>query len=374
VTWAIGAVLAGAALAAAPRLDWWRARPRWARAAAAAAGALVAFAAAGFAAFVLGELRAGGQLVAVSEMRPAWEFPSIGLPFLAVTAAGGALAWGRPEGRAARLAVWAVAAVLGAAVVRNVGLAALAMIPGVAAAGEDAPAPGRPGRAGVAALAAAVALALLMAVVLSDRDDPAGAGVDWRRVPRSAAEVVRTRLEAPVFNSWDWGGYLDWAWEGAPRTFLDGRLGDRARLAEHDAIVAGDPGPVLDGQGIRTALLRPVWGNSGRLVPAVWWFLRHPEWRLVDASDGLVFARIPLPAGVAPLPAQDAWPAVIRAVELAEEQRDLPVHAEFTRAMALLELGRVPEARAAFERGRAATPEVARQYLGLDAVLARFGR
>ncbi|HEX9241073.1 MAG TPA: hypothetical protein VF875_01395 [Anaeromyxobacter sp.] len=365
-SWAIGMALAGTALVAAPRLDFWRRQPLALRLGAAAAAALLALPAARFALFVAREL-SGGVLVAVTEMRPTWEFPGIAIPFVALAGAAGALAWGRPEGRPARLALSAAALLLGLVVVRNVGLAALALIP-AAAAGAPPPTSARPRRA-AHALAAAALLALGV-LVARDRDCPFGVGVDWRVFPRDAAEFVKSAgLGAPVYNSWDWGGYLAWAWDGAPRTFLDGRLGDEQRMADHDAIESGDPGPVVERYGFRTALVRSIWNNSGRLLPVVPWLLGNPEWRLVRATDGLVFARAPLPAGMEPLPSRDAWRVVLREAELALEQGELPPDAPFTRSIALLQLGARREALEAFEQGRRASPEVASRYAALGAAV-----
>jgi hypothetical protein len=373
-SWAIGAALAAISIATAPRLDFWRRQPIPLRLVAGAGAALLAWPALRFAAFVLAELTGAGRLVAVTEMRPTWEFPTIAGPFLAVAVAALALAWGRSESRLPRLALWAASLVLGAVVVRNVGLAALAMIPG-AALGASEPSGAGPRRPAAAPVAAAAVLAALAVLVARDREYPWGVGVDWRQFPRDAAQFVKAAgLGEPVYNSWDWGGYLAWAWDGAPRTFLDGRLGDERRMAEHDAVESGDPRPVLERYGFRTALVRTTWLNSGRLLPIVPWMLHSPDWRLVRASDGLVFARVPLPAGVVELSPRDAWAVVLREAELALEQGEPPLDAQFTRAIALLQLGERSGAREAFELGRRAAPLLARQYGTLEAAVGAGSR
>jgi hypothetical protein len=371
VTWALGAALAGAAIAAGPWLAFWRAQRPVVRLLSAAAVVAAAVPAARFAGFVLGELGRGGLLFAVTEMRPTWEFPSLAWPLAALATAGLALGWGAREGRAPRLAVWALAAVLGAMVVRNVAFAALAMVPVALRGLASWPARARSApRERTLVAASALAVALLLGLVLRDRDHPFGTGVDWGQFPREAAEHVRSApLEGPVFNSWDWGGYLAWAWRGAPRTFLDGRLSDRRRLADHDAVVGGNPGDALERYRFRTVLLQPLFRNSGRLAPGVLWFLRHPEWRLVHARDALVFARAPLPAGVAEASPADAWRVVLRHAAVVEEQDEPPLHARYTRAIALLELGDVAGARSAFEEARRIAPALAGAYAELGWVI-----
>jgi hypothetical protein len=370
VTWALGAGLAGIAVAARPRLDFWRARPPAARAAAAALVAIAAVPAARFAWFVARELGGGGVLRGVTEMRPTWEFPQLLWPFLAVAGAGLGLAWGRADGRVRRLAVWVAAVAMGLVVVRNVAFAALALVPG-ALEGLAAAERAVPRRAAGWITAGAGALAVALgAVALSEKAPRAGVGVDWRYFPRASAEFVRDRgLESPVFNSWDWGGYLGWAWAGAPRTFLDGRLADAAKLEDHDAALSEEPRAVLERYGFRTVVLEPLFRNTGRLVPSLSWFLSSPEWRLVHAADALVFARTPLPPGVAEAPRAEVWRLVLAEAALRAEQGETAEHVPFTRAIALLELGDAYAARDAFGEGARRTPALAARYGELGAVI-----
>ncbi len=373
VTWTLGAALAGAAIAAGPWLAFWRAQRGPVRVASAALVAVGAVAAARFAAFVVRELGGGGLLAEVTEMRPTWEFASVVWPFAAFALAALAAAWGGPDGRRPRVAVWALAAVLGALVVRNVAFAAIAMLPPAFLGLASAPARLRDVRAGRAIVAgSALAVLALLALEVRDRDYRLGVGVDDRLLPREAAAYVASaRLESPIFNSWDWGGYLAWAWNGAPRTFLDGRLQDRQSLADHDAVIAGD-GAVIDRWRFRTIVLQPLFRNSGRLVPGLAWFLSSPDWKLVHARDALVFARAPLPAGVAEAPEADAWRVILREADVLKEQGDAPLHADYSRTIALLRLGDLAGAREAYAAAWRAAPELAAQYPGLgDAVAAR---
>jgi hypothetical protein len=56
------------------------------------------------------------------------------------------------------------------------------------------------------------------AVMLSERRDP------FRDVPVLATSAVE-RLDLPdrVLNPYHWGGYLEWAWAGRRKVFIDGR-------------------------------------------------------------------------------------------------------------------------------------------------------
>ncbi len=368
VSWALGAAFVGLRLALEPRLDfWWEAWRRRRLVPLAAVAVALALAGAGalpFAAFVLAERARGGLLHAVTEMRPTWEIPQILWPYLGVSALALAMAAAGSAGRWRRLALWAAALALGLSVARNAAFASLVMaspaLEGLAQGRAEVLPRLGPRSAAAAALAA---LAALLWIAWRDPDPPPGWGVRRLAVPADAAAFVRGQgLPEPVFNSWDHGGYLDWAWNGRPRTFLDGRLMDPALIAEHDAVVsAAEPEAVLARRGFGTVLLQALHRNSGRLAQAVPWFLAHPGWRLVRASDALVFARAPLPAGVDPLPASDAWRHVIVQAEAARSSRPEPPHALYSRALALWQLGD-PGAPAAIAEAVAAHPELAAAY------------
>lgn len=372
-TWTLGATFAALGMASRGAVDFVRRQPLVLRIGLLGVAFLALRGAASFAWFVAREIRDGGLLAQVTEMRSTWEFPSVLWPFASVAAAGAVLAWGAPAGRWRRVGVWAAALVTGLVVVRNVAFAALAMVPGALEGLSSFPP--RSARARLLAPAGPVVLAVLLVLALRDRDPPWGAGVDWRGLPRQSAEFVKTSgVPFPVFNTWDQGGYLDWAWNGEPRTFADGRLHDAAALADHDSVMSGSPGAVLERRGFRTVLLQPLFRNSARIAPAVFWFTSNPGWRLVHASDALVFTVAPLPPGVSELPRREAWRVVSRYADLLAEQNEWPPHVEFTRAIALLELGDARAALAAYERGVRAAPVVARQYAPLRHVLETRAR
>lgn len=373
VSWTIGAVFAGLVLVARPNLEFWRRQRRWVLAGAALVAAAVLAEAGRFALGVLGSLGRGEVFEGVIEMRPTHEFPLVAWPFGVLAALGGTLAWNGRAERYGRLLLVLAATVLGFLVVRNVAFAALvigfAAVEGLASQPEVVRA--QAVRRG-APWAAAMALAALVALAARDRDPPIGLGIDWRWFPRDAAEWVRSRdLPGPVFNSWTLGGYLDFAWGGRPATFLDGRLGGGDRLALHDAIeVAASAEPALARGGFGTLVVAPLYGNSAMLVEAVPWLLGRPEWRLVRATDALVFVREPLPAGVTPLDPSEAWRAILRATEPLADQVFLGVeHLSFTRAIAHLWLGDEASARREYEAGRRRHPRVAVQYRILERLL-----
>ncbi|MBI5014191.1 MAG: hypothetical protein HZB55_01710 [Deltaproteobacteria bacterium] len=319
LSWAPGAALVLAPVALAPRLDFWRAQWGQAHRRPLIVGLAVLAAAGGWRAAsvvlsILQAKRADGGLSLVTEMQPVWTFPELLVPFGAAALLCLALSWSVPEGRGRRLALWALAVALGSVAARNVGLGLLGLAP-----------PAMEGivrstwherllvRRAVPALAG-VAAVVLVAAAVQDRDPPWGVGVRWELVPRDAARFVKdASLPAPLLNSFDIGGYLDWAWGGAPPTFIDGRVfGANPTFADLDALenAQGAEG-ILERRGIRTIVLRALFYDSGRLLPLVEWLLSRPDWSLVRANDALVFVRAPLPERLEPLHPREAWRYVL---------------------------------------------------------------
>lgn len=368
VTWAMGAALAAANLALLPDPSVWRrlrdAHPRAVPAAAIALGAAAAAVAGRFALRVLGYWRAG-QISGITEMLPTWEFPEVAWPFAAFTAFAGIAAWGPPRGRWRRLALVAIAIAPGTIVVRNVALSAIATVPSALAGLAGRPEPARAARRAVAAGAAALA-ALVLVLALRDRNPRPGVGVEWDEFPRDAAAFVKdARLPEPIFDDLDLGGYLDFAWGGSPPTFVDGRV-PAGRVADHDAIVGlGAPEETLARRGFRTIILSPLFEYSGAILPVVPWLLEHPGWRLVRATDALVFVRAPLPPGIAALDPADGWRAVLRRIDVVARRGAPSPHLAYSRAIADYWLGDLVAARRAWAEAAARNPGGAARYPGV---------
>jgi len=366
VSWALGVAFVILHLALLPDRNFWRARlassPRLALA---AGGVAVVFAIAGAARFAarVARLFLDGQVSTVLEMEPAWRFPEAFLPFVVVAALGVLLAWGDREGRLRRLALLMASVSIGSIVVRNLAFAALCLAPAAFAGLERWPMPRVTHGARLLPPLAVAAGIALVAQAIRDPSGEWGVGIVPGSVPRDAAEfVVRAGLPEPVFNSFDFGGYLDFAWAGRPHTFLDGRLSPPSRVADHAALTRlRDPEGVIGKYGFRTIVLKPLYDHYGSIVPVVPWLLENPEWSLVRTNDALVFVRGPLPARVRALPAAAAWRHVL--------QRAHGSHGPYTEAIALLQLGDERAAARAFNDGVRRNPAVAGQYATLGEYL-----
>lgn len=116
--------------------------------------------------------------------------------------------------------------------------------------------------------------------------------LDWEhsRFPAHATSFLDAqKLPAPLFNSYDFGGYLIWRLYPRYQVYIDGRT-DLYGHAFFDNFlqvyqVQADPRPTLDRQGIRTVLLEP---NSSLAS-----FLRtQTDWkRVYEDPVAVIFSR-----------------------------------------------------------------------------------
>lgn len=112
---------------------------------------------------------------------------------------------------------------------------------------------------------------------------------EYRFPARAAAFLEAQKLPAPLFNSYDFGGYLIWRLYPQYRVYIDGRtdLYGRPFFDQFLAIyqVTADPRPALNREGIRTVLVEP----ESRLAS----FLRtQAEWkRVYEDPTAVVFSR-----------------------------------------------------------------------------------
>lgn len=182
---------------------------------------------------------------------------------------------------------------------RNVGLSTFMLMPVVAVqlsglgAGE-APADGPPRREPgwlyallLVLMVGLVGLSLKASLARSDR-------VFAPYTPRSAVEYLRrVQPQGPMFNTYEWGGYLIWSLGPQQRVFIDARTDVMGRelMTAYLRLTALQPGwrAVLDRYRIQWAVLPPdtPLGQALRLTPG--FALAHA------AADFEVFVRTPGP-------------------------------------------------------------------------------
>ena len=133
---------------------------------------------------------------------------------------------------------------------------------------------------------------------------------EWR-YPSGAAEFLRAHhLTGPIFNTYEYGGYLIWKMWPQERVFIDGRslseslFQDYGRILYNVEEAGGKSAPqLLDQYGIQTIVMNTFEYSQGlvyRLAPSLA-DPRQTEWKLVyDDPTAIVLMRHP-PEGVAPL-------------------------------------------------------------------------
>lgn len=129
---------------------------------------------------------------------------------------------------------------------------------------------------------------------------------EWRYPAGAAAFLSGHHITAPLFNTYEDGGYLIWA---GRRVFIDGRALSESLFQDYRRILGTPPGDparvrVLDRFGVGVIVLNVFEYTSGVLYPLALDLARPDQtaWKLVyDDPAAMVFVR-ELPPGVPELP------------------------------------------------------------------------
>lgn len=125
---------------------------------------------------------------------------------------------------------------------------------------------------------------------------------EWRFPAGAAAFLRQAKVSAPLFNTYEYGGYLIWKGE---RVFIDGRALSETVFGDYRQILGAPPADAaryraLARYGIGAIVMNAFQYYSGEMYPLVG-ALTQPEaadWKLVyDEPQALVFLR-EVPAGV----------------------------------------------------------------------------
>jgi hypothetical protein len=133
---------------------------------------------------------------------------------------------------------------------------------------------------------------------------------EWRFPTGAADFLLRHHIAGPIFNTYEYGGYLIWRLWPGQRVFIDGRALSESLFRDYGHILYnsdGSDGPnarqLLDRYGVETIVMNSFEYGNG-LVYLLAPSLADPserEWKLVYSEpQSMVFMRRP-PPGVAPL-------------------------------------------------------------------------
>ncbi|HKI11098.1 MAG TPA: hypothetical protein VKA02_03210 [Candidatus Acidoferrum sp.] len=124
--------------------------------------------------------------------------------------------------------------------------------------------------------AAAVLLVAVVCAKIASDHIATELDMEQSRFPARAASFLDAqKLPAPLFNSYDFGGYLIWRLYPRYRVYIDGRTDVYGLTFFNDFIqvyqVNADPRPTLDHAGIRTVLVEPQSNLAGFLRTQTVW-------------------------------------------------------------------------------------------------------
>jgi hypothetical protein len=146
---------------------------------------------------------------------------------------------------------------------------------------------------------------------------------EWR-YPAGAAAFLTEHPAAPLFNTYEYGGYLIWKGQ---RVFIDGRALSESVFQDYRTILGAPPdeparAALLAKYGIGVIVANAFEYNAGTLYPLV---LALPDWKLVyEDPQALVFVR-DLPPGMPALDASRLWDHLDAECRLhVEHDPDLP--------------------------------------------------
>jgi hypothetical protein len=123
---------------------------------------------------------------------------------------------------------------------------------------------------------------------------------EWRFPAGAAAFLQEHSISAPIFNTYEDGGYLIWKGQ---RVFIDGRALSESVFQDYRTILGAPPNEparakLLASYGVGVIVVNAFEYNAGTLYPLV---LALPDWKLVyEDPQALVFVR-DLPPGMTAL-------------------------------------------------------------------------
>lgn len=338
VSWSIGAAFTLLVMVFSPRPRWWvdalkdpRRSPLVALFLCGAAISVIALANFGY--HVLSGMGQSGRMIFIAEMRPLWEWPDAFIPFSIVALLSLVAALLATQGRFLRLLFWAAASTLAILAARNYALGILlTAIIGIAGLKNAKPFGPFLGRRSATALTLALVV-ILVGFASRSKETPIGLGLDKSiDVSNSLAFLQTTKIPEPLFNTFEIGGGLDYGLRGKPRTFIDGRsLGGDKHIADfREAVESASPTAVLERLGTRTVVAKALFRNSGRVYPLVFRLLTDARWKLVHASDALVFVKADSLGDLAAIPSYDGWKFIRREAEMLGETTPDAEHIPYT--------------------------------------------
>jgi hypothetical protein len=112
-------------------------------------------------------------------------------------------------------------------------------------------------------------------------------------LPVKAVDFMENRgLPQPVFNPFEWGGYISWRLYPRYRVFIDGRTSNPVVYEKYRSARLGLTKPVFEEYGINTVVFYPIYIVDRNVQPIVLSLIKDADWRLVYLDDNsVIFVR-----------------------------------------------------------------------------------
>jgi hypothetical protein len=169
---------------------------------------------------------------------------------------------------------------------------------------------------------------------------------------RAVSAIVQYQLAGPIFNPYDWGGYLSWVTWPRYRVFTDSRLLDYSVLEKIEDGERTSFAPLLAEYGINTVLFPPSDVQTARSRRIVRELMGNPAWKLVFFDPvATVFVRRSAAPDVPEASEQELGGYLLSIVSYRMRGRRPVPEDEFEAAAILRAMGREEQAREADDRG-----------------------
>jgi hypothetical protein len=146
-------------------------------------------------------------------------------------------------------------------------------------------------------------------------------------LPEKAADFISGHgLKAPLFNPYEWGGYLIFSLHPGHKVFVDGRNLDYSVTMDYMSARMGRKDSVFEKYRINTVLFYPITPASYRMPGLVFSLLKDPEWRLVYIDEkSVIFVRADTMGNIPSLSKEILWDSLIRTAKLWLEKPPAPI-------------------------------------------------
>uniref|UniRef100_Q020X3 Glycosyltransferase RgtA/B/C/D-like domain-containing protein n=1 Tax=Solibacter usitatus (strain Ellin6076) TaxID=234267 RepID=Q020X3_SOLUE len=159
------------------------------------------------------------------------------------------------------------------------------------------------------------AVPLLLLVIAGERIGSGEAfqlrAAEWQYPAGPVKFLKDHNVTGPVFNIYEWGGYLMWAGYPELKTFVDGRALNESVFQDYMKIALNyrDAQPLLDKYGVQVLVLQgfEYWRGTVYMLGAALSDPAQSKWKLVyQDKTAMVFVRQP-PPGVQPLKPEEVF-------------------------------------------------------------------